>query len=1467
MLARKDSIEDLRADPNIQHFIKVIEDVPENYEFQSRDDSDSTNFSNWWLLHNPYDDSSPKGVLMNIDSGLVADNKTNCHHAKQLCHKLLSSVNDAELQLCFRPMKKESFKNITLPFPLFDEVSMRKNEKSAEDDADTLIFENDGRSVAVMGTDYDLLAILIARGIPNTSLFFLWPQTAKNEGKFYCITKIQEALGPMVSFLFLHLATGCDTIQFQQFMERPQPPRKILSKQASHPKIKLCPESTDKSENNANDLSKEMYDALVVDRNNKDATIHELEAHINELTSKVKVLEEEIQTLKECHESVVSKLKEDLKNVNSKNKECLLEIEKQTCSMFTMEGKLCSAENAFIDNKECTESSISEKINQVIIYQHENGELKTQIEALQETVRSLNECKEDVNVLRSVNQALTEDFLKLKEFSEENKVANEKEIVELTRVKVELETKLGTKQELILMLQGELSTAELELEECRSETEKLLLENAKGKHTYDKEMEEMRFLLSELERRIADDREEQASLRARLEEKLEITLNLKSGLQEHLDTALKERSGLEEKLKSLQQELKQAEELHIQEVQSFIRDHGDKMGEVHTKLESKEKYLKSLIDKVAHIEKALTEKTCLCEDLRISNMEQKITIVELQDTIDALSLELNVVKDNLEKLEVKLKLKERECKKLEISMNTTHASLEALKERLLENESDFVNMAHENSELKADKQKHEEELNLLLQQLECEKENLNKLEVENLKEIENIHSELLGKLKDFEQKAAEKEKAMQMADLEKQHLIDSLSLDLEDFRKKLEEIKEYVAELEGTNNEQSQELARKEEFISTLTCQLESQSIDLKNSQEQVQQKEADILHYKQYTNQLLSEIESINMKSVELQDSLTIMEESVADRDRDIAALTEKLDHQRDCAQVANQQITSLEASQAFYELQVQELSSELAYHKEYSVKLAEHITLLEKENIISNFSMQLNELHCTKQKLENELNTVVLDKSKKENDLINMREQVSNLESETKNQLDFIDKLSTQINKLESKAVEVSNQLCMVESEKSSKEQELVEMSERLSKLQLEMIENEEMISQLSTQIDGLKIIEVNLRNQVSATENAKADKEEQLITMSARIVKLETAKKDLELELRELIISSELKENNKAKSLSSFLKSTEDLKKTIHESVDELVAIEKTVSNQNNFILELKSKIKMKDEIIMERESKLKKVKDSVETLNKEIGLVKCVAIEKEKELLENLKAERCKIESLKLDLIALRKILAEKTEELARKTRDSTEARLKLEGMKALEETIEQMKQQTALDKLTIEGLKRELGEKEEQLVSLSSEVEAKCSVNWEQRCKELESLIGPFRQQLEAFELERHMLETRKMAAEHEVKDLATKYAELLGHQNHKQKIKHMVKLKEHNLELKAEVEKLENHNLAQKRTINKLKEELAAVTKSKKGQVAMVPSRLKGKENVEVSPSKMRTHGSSTVSDKPSREFGIDRND
>ncbi|GBL75924.1 hypothetical protein AVEN_234257-1 [Araneus ventricosus] len=67
----------------------------------------------------------------------------------------------------------------------------------ADEDADTLIcsIATSARSVAVIGNDTDLLAILIARDIPRTSLYFLRPHSANYEDKCYNKTKIQETIG------------------------------------------------------------------------------------------------------------------------------------------------------------------------------------------------------------------------------------------------------------------------------------------------------------------------------------------------------------------------------------------------------------------------------------------------------------------------------------------------------------------------------------------------------------------------------------------------------------------------------------------------------------------------------------------------------------------------------------------------------------------------------------------------------------------------------------------------------------------------------------------------------------------------------------------------------------------------------------------------------------------------------------------------------------------------------------------------------------------------------------------------------------------------------------------------------------------------------------------------------------------------------------------------------------------------
>lgn len=58
------------------------------------------------------------------------------------------------------------------------------------------------------------------------------------------------------------------------------------------------------------------------------------------------------------------------------------------------------------------------------------------------------------------------------------------------------------------------------------------------------------------------------------------------------------------------------------------------------------------------------------------------------------------------------------------------------------------------------------------------------------------------------------------------------------------------------------------------------------------------------------------------------------------------------------------------------------------------------------------------------------------------------------------------------------------------------------------------------------------------------------------------------------------------------------------------------------------------------------------------------------------------------------------------------------------------------------------------------------------------------------EQLNAFAAERNALLNENGANQEELNKLADAYAHLLGHQNQKQKIKHVVKLKDENISLK-----------------------------------------------------------------------------
>ncbi|NXI39513.1 HMMR protein, partial [Galbula dea] len=154
--------------------------------------------------------------------------------------------------------------------------------------------------------------------------------------------------------------------------------------------------------------------------------------------------------------------------------------------------------------------------------------------------------------------------------------------------------------------------------------------------------------------------------------------------------------------------------------------------------------------------------------------------------------------------------------------------------------------------------------------------------------------------------------------------------------------------------------------------------------------------------------------------------------------------------------------------------------------------------------------------------------------------------------------------------------------------------------------------------------------------------------------------------------------------------------------------------------------------------------------------------------------------------------------------AERTRESFLAQIaKLE--EKLEEQTEDLKRE-----LEVERSRKAINE--DMASSLREEIKMWCN-----RYEELHNKTKPFQEQLDAFEAEKNALLNEHGAAQEELNKLSDAYAKLLGHQNQKQKIKHVMKLKEENTHLKQDVSKLRALLAKEKQTSRDLQGQLYAI--------------------------------------------------
>ncbi|XP_072295920.1 hyaluronan mediated motility receptor [Eucyclogobius newberryi] len=142
-------------------------------------------------------------------------------------------------------------------------------------------------------------------------------------------------------------------------------------------------------------------------------------------------------------------------------------------------------------------------------------------------------------------------------------------------------------------------------------------------------------------------------------------------------------------------------------------------------------------------------------------------------------------------------------------------------------------------------------------------------------------------------------------------------------------------------------------------------------------------------------------------------------------------------------------------------------------------------------------------------------------------------------------------------------------------------------------------------------------------------------------------------------------------------------------------------------------------------------------------------------------------------------------------------------------RALKEQVEVLTQEKVTLQWEMEEQRQELNR---QIIEAQEQSAANAEVeHWRSQYEELLSKVGPFQEQLNAFAAEKNALLNENGANQEELNKLSDAYARLMGHQNQRQKIKHVVKLKDENLTLKQEVSKLRALVSRQKSEMEQLK--------------------------------------------------------
>ncbi|XP_060620971.2 hyaluronan mediated motility receptor isoform X4 [Anolis sagrei] len=312
--------------------------------------------------------------------------------------------------------------------------------------------------------------------------------------------------------------------------------------------------------------------------------------------------------------------------------------------------------------------------------------------------------------------------------------------------------------------------------------------------------------------------------------------------------------------------------------------------------------------------------------------------------------------------------------------------------------------------------------------------------------------------------------------------------------------------------------------------------------------------------------------------------------------------------------------------------------------------------------------------------------------------------------------------------------------------------------------------------------------------------------------------------------------------------MVKERQILERELRETMDEVDKLHAKDGETEKLLKDLEEKVESQAEIIAQLEAKLERKNDklkkmielhsdAIEKKQKEYSTVLCKLDETTAEL-EIFKAcAEKKIACLKEEKITMEKKLLQMSKAIHKKVETLQElqhakqkaeeeyARMLLDAQTKIalkDAEIKRIKESSAMQLGDLqarledqsEDFKKQL-EIERKTIAEKLEADYKESTEyWRIQYEALANKVRPFQQQLDAYEAEKNALLNEHGAAQEELNKISDAYAKLLGHQNQKQKIKHVMKLKEENTHLKQEVSKLRCQLAKEKQVQEELQEKM-----------------------------------------------------